>query len=113
MLDCLSSIDRLSDLEHNWDSYGANPVDLNSIAVAKELVRSLDSVGIDCPRVVATPAGCVVLLWQWQQHSRELDLEILPDGTLRYSYLDELQPSWDSEGEKVDPNLIVELLTQW
>lgn len=112
--DCLSLIDRLRELKQNWDSYGANPVDLNSIAVAKELVRSFDRItGIDCPRVAASPAGHVALSWEWQEHSRELDLEILPDGALRYSYLDEPQPNRDCEGETNNPSLIVQLLTQW
>lgn len=109
--DCLDRIDRLRDLKPNWDSYGANPVDLKSIAVAKKLVGMFVEVaGIECPRVAAWSAGNVALSWEWCDYSRELDLEILPDGTLRYSYLDEHQPNRDCEGETSDPNLIVQLL---
>ena len=112
--DCLDHIDRLRELKQNWDSYGANSVDLRSIEVAKQLVRKLAQVtGIDCPRISASPAGYVALSWEWQKHSRELDLEILPDGTLRYSFLDEDHPTNDTEGETVDPNLIAHLLTMW
>ncbi len=112
--DCLDRIDRLRELNQNWDSYGANHVDLRSINVAKELVGMFAKVtGIDCPRVAASPAGYVALSWEWREHSRELDLEILSDGTFRYSYIDEHQPNQDCEGETNDPNPIVYLLTQW
>ena len=110
---CLHRIDRLHELKQNWDSYGANSVDPNSIEIAKRLVRMFAQVtGIDCPPVAASPAGYVALSWEWREHSRELDLEILPDGSLRYSYLDERQPSQDCEGETADPNLIAHLLTR-
>ncbi|REJ95230.1 MAG: hypothetical protein DWQ34_06795 [Planctomycetota bacterium] len=110
----LDGIERLGKLNHNWDSYGANPVVAESIEVAKLLVRMFAQVtGIDCPRIAASPAGNVALSWEWREHSRELDLEILPDGSLRYSYLDERQPSQDCEGETTDPNLIAHLLTKW
>ena len=111
---CLDRIDRLRELKQNWDSYGANPVDSGSIEVAKHLVSMFAEVtGIDCPRVAASPVGYVSLSWEWRDHSRELDLEILPDGKLRYSYLDEHQPSQDREGETYDLNQIAHLLTKW
>lgn len=111
---CLDSVDQLRELKANWDSYGANPVDPDSIQVAKQRLRQFAEVtGIGCPRVGASPAGRVALSWEWKNHSRELDLEIVPDGTLRYSYLDETQPSQDREGETFDPTLIAHLLTQW
>ncbi len=111
--DCLQRIERLHKLKQNWDSYGANPVDPRSIEAARQLVRKFAFVqGIDCPRVAASPAGHVALSWEWQEYSRELDLEILPDCTLRYSYIDEKQPSQDSDGETSDPNLIAHLLTK-
>ena len=112
--DCLDRIKRLRELNQNWDSYGANPVDPRSIEVAKQLVRMFAEVtGIDCPRVAASPAGNVALSWESEDQSRELDLEVQCDGILRYSFLDEHQPSQDIEGETNDPNLIVQLLTQW
>lgn len=111
---CLNFVDQLRDLNPNWDSYGANPVSVDSIQVAKQLLCEFAEVtGIGCPRVSASPAGHVALSWEWANHSRELDLEILPDGVMRYSYLDETQPARDREGETSDPTLIAYLLTQW
>jgi hypothetical protein len=112
--DCLERVDHLRTLQWNWDSYGANPVNVASIEIAKQLIRSFaDVIGIGCPRVEASPAGYVSLSWEWQEHSRELDLEIRADGTLQYSYIDEKEPSSDREGTTADPNLIACLLTGW
>ncbi len=112
--DCVEHIARLCKLEANWDSYGASPVDPRSITIAKQLVRVLSQVsGIDRPRIAASPAGVVALSWEWEDHSRELDLEILWDGTLRYSYLDERDSNQDCEGETRFPNRIAHLLTKW
>lgn len=111
---CLDNVDQLRELSFNWDSYGAKPVDSDSIQVAQQLLLQLAKFhGVDCPRVGASPAGHVAFSWEWENHSRELDLEVLPDGTLRYSYLDEAQPDHDREGETTTPDLIAHLLTQW
>lgn len=111
---CRNHVDRLRELNQNWNSYGANPVHPSSIQIAKQLVHGFAEVtGIGCPRVGASPAGNVALSWEWQSHSRELDLEILPDGRLRYAYFDENQPIDDCEGETVDANEIACLLTMW
>ena len=112
--DCLDRIDRLRELKQNWDSYGAHPIDRNSIEVAKQLIRYYAQLtNIDCPRVAASPSGYVALSWEWQESSRELDLEILPDVTFRYSYINENHPTQDSEGETSDPGFIAHLLTKW
>lgn len=112
--DCLSHVNRLRELKPNWDSYGAYPIHPDSIQIARQLLHQFAEVeGIACPRIGASPAGHVALSWEWQNHSRELDLEILPDGTLRYAYLDEMQPSHDREGTTLDPTLIAQLLTRW
>ena len=109
--DCLNRMKRLCELKQNWDSYGANPVDPGSIEVAKQLVRMFAQMtGIDCPRVAASPAGHVALSWEWQEHSRELDLEILPGGMIRWSCIDDHQPSEDCEGESNDINQVVRLV---
>jgi hypothetical protein len=113
VVECIGRIERLRELKQNWDSYGAKPVDVDSIASAARLVPWLAGItGIDCPRVTASPAGHVALSWEWKQHQRELDLEILPDGTLRYAFLDEQTPADDFECETTDAREIARLLTK-
>ena len=112
--DCLSRIMRLRQLPRNWDSYGANPIDPASISFATQLVQVLAQVaGVGCPHIAASPAGNVALTWEWHEHSRELNLEVLPSGSLRYSYLNERQPTEDCEGVTDNPTLIAHLLTKW
>lgn len=111
--DSIDRINHLRKLKPNWDSYGAYPVNQNSIIFAEKLVYWFaQETEVECPRIAASPAGYVALSWEWQEHSRELDLEILSDGGLRYSYLDESQPSQDCDGEADDLTLIAHLLTQ-
>lgn len=113
-LDCLDRIQRLGELQANWNSYGANRVDFDSIGAAMALAKWFSQVtGIESPRVAASPAGHVALSWEWADRARELDLEVLPDGTLRYSYLDEKRPDEDREDVTADPRLIAHLLTNW
>ncbi len=111
--DCVARIERLRELTPNWNSYGANPVDVGSIASATQLVPWLAGIeGINSPRVAASPEGYVALSWEWEQQTRELDLEVLPDGTLRYSFLDERRPAADVEAETTNPGKIADLLTK-
>jgi hypothetical protein len=112
---CAADIDQLVGLEENWNSYGARKVDPRSIEFAKRLIVDLANMSGDiaCPQVAASPDGNVALSWQWHDHSRELNVEITPDGTIRYSYIDEEDSSRDAEGETDDPHLIARLRTQW
>jgi len=110
---CCYRIDLLRQLKSNWDSYGANPVDWDSIDFAKKLVGMLaKGDDIECPRVAASPEGLVALSWEWKSFSRELDVEVQPDGKLRFSYLNECDPSHDSEGVEFNPGFITRILTE-
>ncbi|QDU47607.1 hypothetical protein Mal52_61420 [Symmachiella dynata] len=112
--DRLIALDQLRKLEENWDSYGARSVDLTSIAIAAAIIKLLaEVIGICRPNIAASPAGNVGLSWEWEDCSRELDVEILPDISFRYSYLDEENPDLDREGTTRDLNIIANLLTAW
>jgi len=75
----LLQIDRLSTLEQNWDSYGGFAIDSRSIALAKDVLKTLSRVEtLEAPVVTAAPNGYVALCWD---HSdRSLDIEVLPNG---------------------------------
>jgi len=112
---CLARIDRLAALEENWNSYGARKVDPRAIELGKLFVVHLASMhgGIECPQVAASPDGNPAFSWEWHNHSRELSVEITPGGTIRYSYVDEENPSQDTEGETDDPDLVARFRTHW
>jgi hypothetical protein len=86
-------IQALALLKENWDSYGASPINPDSIAEALNVVASLANVyDIDAPAVGGSPDGNVGL--SWDGGSWSLDAKILPDERIEIIYLDELNP-WD------------------
>jgi len=112
--DCIDRIGRLHQLKPNWDSYGAEPVDPRSIEFAKQFLQDLVFLStVECPRVAASPEGNVALSWESADYLCELDLEVLPDGHIQYSYIDERPPVFEIEGETAAPDPIVNLLAQW
>lgn len=111
--DCVARTSQLRTLPNNWNSYGANAVDVRSIECAIQLVRVLSQVtGIECPRIAASPAGYATLSWEWHSHARELDVEVLPDGRLRYGFVDE-DDGTDIERATSDVNEVAHILTKW
>ena len=105
-------IEALIGLEHNWDSYGASPVQGEAIAHAIALVRELSLyVNVKAPTVTATPDGCVGLCWDTGDWS--LDASIDHTGLIGYVFLDEQDPSQEREGRTRSLGELVALLTQW
>ena len=104
----------LSNLPANWDSYGASPPNQQSLHVAENFIKGLSLyVGVLKPEVSLTANGNAAFLWEWQEGSRNLDLEVLADGTINYAYADEEDESRDQEGRTQDGLKIVNILTQW
>jgi hypothetical protein len=109
--DCIARIEQLRSLSANWNSYGALPIDLRSIMLAKSLLVELAFVdSIEEPTVTASPSGNVAFCWD--DGERSLDVEVLPDNLLEYAYLNESQPSLDEEGQTCEVNKLAFLLTQ-
>jgi len=110
----LEAIESLRDLDDDWDSYGARRIDERSIRAAQELVRRLATiVGVNRPAVAASPDGFVGLSWEWDDFSKNLDLEVLPQGHLCFGYLDGNDSAKSFEQTTSDLMLIAQLLTQW
>lgn len=104
----IDQLHRLLKLQRNWDSYGAEPIDPRSVRLAKQLLRWLAQfVAIEAPTVTASPDGNAALCWD--NGHRSLDVEILPDGSIEYAYLNDE----DQEGTTLDAEDLAILLTQW
>jgi hypothetical protein len=113
--DALSQTDDLRSLQDNWDSYSARAVDRQTIAHAKRLLGELARiVGIEAPTVTASPDGNASLCWD--DGSRSVDLEVLPNGMIEYVILMRrgrgTEPLMD-DGRIGDWKLIAELLTRF
>jgi hypothetical protein len=109
--DCLKRIGLLADLESDWDSYGAEPVDPASLVLAEQFIEwfaMFDLIGE--PVVTASADGYV--LFSWDDGERSLDVEVLPDGRLEYGYRHR-----DTGAEFDDVTMQLEhlahLLTRW
>jgi hypothetical protein len=71
----LARLRKLSNLEENWDSYGARPVKPESLAAAFWLLGQLSTTRTPKPTLIApTPAGHIQI--EWHLPHIELELEV-------------------------------------
>ena len=105
----IAELDALGDLEANWDSYGALPIDPVSIEYAARLANLLaERKGIREPAVGATPDGHAGL--SWDGGSWSLDVDVTPDGLWEYVIF--VKGARDIEGSTDDPSIFVAVLTE-
>jgi len=105
------ALESLASLPPNWDSYGAAPANLRSLATAFDLAVCLHTLGSDRqPLVSLTPDGMAALTWEWNDGRCSLDVEVRPDGSLAYALVVDNQDDADREGVTGDPGTIAELI---
>ena len=95
------TLESFRDVKANWDSYGADPPNPESIEQATRLAEFLSQNGVSEPHVGMCNDGRVAFEWTGEC---ELEVEIHPDGTFGY-LLDA-----DDEGSTDDPQRIVDML---
>ena len=84
----LSSLDDLSRLRKNWDSYGAPRLNRRIIAAARRMVKQFPSDLHRTPAVVPMSTGTIPL--EWDVDSRSLEIELESSGRLHYLKWDPL-----------------------
>ncbi len=92
----LKKLAELARLPENWDGYGSRPVQLAAVEGTARLLAALASVSPPPPHFCPVPGGGVQL--EWQVSSRELELEVLPNGSMEFLVVDE-------EGEMLEGRL--------
>lgn len=109
-----SVIEKLSSyrsLPHNWNSYGSPPPSTLAIQKAIGFVSVLLDDSQPRPRV--TPVSGGGIQFDWSFGKRELEIEFLPNGTIKYIF----SPDWDSDGieDTIDSVTISEVarLFEW
>jgi len=75
-------LDRLSQLQNNWDHEGAAPIDKAIIDAARRFVKALPDGLADRPRVVPMSAGN--LQFEWHHGSKILELEFEDPQTIHF-----------------------------
>ena len=108
----LEKIEALLDLQQDWDSYGATPLDSATIDKASQCACFLAHfVGISAPVVGAAPDGKAG--FSWDSGAWSLDVDISPTGRIHYVYIDQRDESCDQEAWTDDLYELVRLLTAW
>jgi len=84
--EAIQRLTRLTQLQQNWNSYGARPVRVNSIVAALDTLHSVMSDDTPLPEFVPTPRGTIQ--FEWHIHGIELEVDALSPGQVRVSYED-------------------------
>jgi hypothetical protein len=66
----------------NWDGYGSPPVQPAAMQTAHWLVATLEGLPLPTPQVCPVTGGGIE--FTWRSDSREVGIEILPDGSAQY-----------------------------
>lgn len=112
--DVQKALESLLELGDNWDSYGARPADSKSIERAKSFIDSIGRVvSVGRPAVSLSPAGNAAFSWETSNGRRNLDVEVLKTGKIRFAFIDDDDESADREGTAFDTTEIAGILTQW
>ena len=69
-------LDELVELEHDWDGYGANPIDRQALILAVRVIDATTRQGVPAPEIFPVPSGGVQL--EWTSGGMELEFEIEP-----------------------------------
>ena len=109
--ECLRTIEELSRLPFNWDSYGSPPVQSAAVHGALQvLLAARANEQSPAPRVVPVSGGGLQL--EWRIGGRELDVEILPDGSMETLTVNEGEIREDQLPTAALP-VVVPMLIHW
>lgn len=82
-------------LPENWDSYGSPPPTESAFAVGIRLLTAIDFDELPAPRIIPVSGGGVQL--EWDVGIRELELEIMSDGSIKYLKVERGEPLDEQE----------------
>jgi len=92
----LQRIGLLLDLEENWDSYGARPIDRRVAYNAVQILQEIAPAGLPVPAIVPTANGR--LQFEWHAGGIDLEFEVLSAVRILASYEDAEQGvEWEKE----------------
>src|SRR6266498_726951 len=108
-MDALQTVERLTNMAENWDSYGSARISMLARTSANELL-SIHSLNRTPPPHIA-PVASGELQFEWVYEDRELELEILPTGDLEFLITSESGEM--VEGPVSDSNRQIPILISW
>jgi len=82
LVDALRTISDLRRLDDNWDTYGSPRIQHAAVERAVQVLRAADREDPPPPRVVPVSGGGLQI--GWAAGARELEIEMLPDGSIEF-----------------------------
>lgn len=93
--DALIALFHVALLPTNWDSYGSIPPLPKVVKNAERLLMAIKFEDLPVPHIVPVSGGGIQL--EWSISSRELELEIMPDGSVEYLEVEADKPFHEGE----------------
>lgn len=90
---CREKVAELMLLPDDWDSYGSRSIQQAAVNQTNKLLDVFSELEMPQPFIVPVPGGG--LQFEFQKDKRELEIEILPDGSLEYFLLTEGEETED------------------
>ena len=90
LIDALVGLNRLRELEEDWDSYGSVPPSHDLLEVAESFVRATDwyfAPFLLPPHITAVSGGGVQFEWHCGVRELEIEFGLIDDGGLPVEYL--------------------------
>jgi len=79
-IDALRTISNLMRLSDNWNSYGSPQIQPAAVQRAVEVLIAAEADAPPSPRIVPVSGGGLQI--EWAAGARELEVELLPDGSI-------------------------------
>lgn len=80
--DSQDELHKLRELPENWDSYASPRIKDVSVKTTADLLIALAKFEMPKPQIFPVSGGGLQL--EWQRNKRELEIEVLPDGSIEY-----------------------------
>lgn len=105
--DSQKELQNLKTLPENWDSYGSPQITNQASKKVADLLHNLACFGLNKPNLFPVSGGGLQL--EWQNGERELEIEVLPDGTIEFLIVNENEEM--KEGKATEGDIL--RLAQW
>ncbi len=110
-IEALRSILSLGNLSENWDSYGSQPPNRNTIELACQLLIATAEENFIPPRVIPVSGGAIQLIWENKPNA--LEIIVTPDGFVEILSSKEEEIVLEKKYKAEDLGQAQSLLSSW
>ena len=96
----ISKLNELSELQDNWDSYGARPIESSSMLMALNLLKVIHNVRVPEPTIVPLATGGIQ--FEWHTARKDLEIALSPNGQASIYFEQTGTPPTYSDGKISD-----------